>query len=359
MKNLNIMKEVIKKAIFLSLVMLFLVPASNVFAGNEDRAGQAGASELLILPYARSQGWAGANTSGIRGLEAMYLNVAGTAFTQKTQVGYSYTDWLKGSDVSINTFGFVQRVSETGVIGLSVMSMSFGEIDITTVNQPEGGIGKFSPNLMNIAFSYAKAFSSSIYGGIVFKVISESIADNSAQGLAIDAGIQYVTGERENIKFGIALRNVGPAMRFDGDGLSFRGNVLGSDNQLTVQHRSANFELPSLLNIGASYDFFLTEDHTLTASGTFISHSFQKDNFIIGLEYNFKNIFFLRGGYHYEKGILEAMPERTTAYTGPAAGVSIQVPMNKEEGSNFSIDYAYRATNPYQGIHTIGARISF
>lgn len=353
------MKEVIKKAIFSTLVMLILIPAGNVFAGNEDRAGQAGASELLILPYARSQGWAGANTAGIRGLEAMYLNVAGTAFTQKTQVAFSYTDWLKGSDVSISAFGFTQRVSETAVIGLSVMNMSFGDIDITTVNQPEGGIGKFSPNLLNIGVSYAKAFSNSIYGGIVFKIISESIADNSAQGLAIDAGIQYVTGERENIKFGIALRNVGPAMKFDGDGLTFRGNILGSDNQLTVQHRSAKFELPSQLNIGASYDFFINEDHTITASGTFISNSFQKDNVIVGVEYNFKNIFMLRGGYHYEEGIFESMPERTTAYTGPAAGVTIQVPLNKEEGSNVSLDYAFRATNPYQGIHTIGARINF
>lgn len=353
------MKEVIKNAIFAVLAFLLLYPVSVTFAGNEDRAGQAGASELLILPYARSQGWAGANTSNIRGLEAMYLNVAGTAFTPKTQVGFTYTDWLKGSDVQINTFGFTQRVSETGVIGLSVMNMTFGDIDITTVNQPEGGIGKFSPSLLNIGFSYAKAFSNSIYGGIVFKVISESIADNSAQGLAIDAGIQYVTGERENIKFGIALRNVGPAMKFDGDGLTFRGNILGSENQLTVQHRSAKFELPSLLNIGASYDFFIQEDHTITASGTFISNSFQKDNIIVGLEYNFRDIFFVRGGFHYEEGIFEAMPARTTAYTGPAAGVTIQVPMKKEDGSNISLDYAYRATSPYQGIHAIGARISF
>lgn len=358
MKNIETMKHTFKISIIALAILLAMIP-SETFAGNKDRAGQAGGSELLILPYARSQGWGGANTSGIRGLEAMYLNVAGTAFTRKTEVMFAYTDWLKGSDVAINAFGFTQRVSETGVIGLGVMSMNFGEIDITTVNQPEGGIGKYSPSLLNISFSYAKAFSNSIYGGIVFKVVSESIADNSAQGLAIDAGIQYVTGERENIKFGISLRNVGPSMRFDGDGLSFRGNVIGSDNQLTVQQRSANFELPSLLNIGASYDFYIGEDHIITASGTFTSNSFQKDNIVVGLEYNFKNIFMLRGGYHYEEGIFDEMPIRTTAYTGPAAGVTVQVPLNKEEGSNFSIDYAFRATSPYQGVHTLGARISF
>jgi hypothetical protein len=349
-----------KKNISIITVSFILLMSASTFAGNKDRAGQAGGSELLIMPYARSSGWANSNTSNIRGLEAMYLNVAGTAFTQKTEIVFAYTDWLKGSDVAINSFGFTQRVGETGVIGLGVMNMTFGEIDITTVNQPEGGIGKFRPSLLNIGLSYAKAFSNSIFGGIVLRVISESIADNSAQGIALDAGIQYVTGDNEQIKFGIALRNVGPSMRFDGDGLSFRGNVIGSDNQLTVQHRSAKFELPSLLNIGASYDFFLTDDkeHILTASGTFISNSFQKDNFCVGIQYDFKKILFLRAGFHYEDGIFSEMPERTTAYTGPTAGFSLQVPTSKESGSFISLDYSYRATNPYQGIHTIGARIN-
>ena len=356
MKNIVYMKQLIKK-ITLALLLLALTLPISVFAGNKDRAGQAGASELLIFPYPRTQGLAGANTSTVRGLEAMYMNVAGTAFTPKTEISFANTDWLRGSGVRVNALGFTQRVGETGVVGLGIMSMSFGEIDITTYNQPEGGIGKFSPNLLNIGFSYAKAFSNSIFGGIVFKVINESISDNSASGIAIDAGIQYVTDD-EKIKFGIALRNIGPSMRFDGDGLTFRGNITGSDNQLTVQHRSANFEIPTLLNIGISYDFVLNEDHKIVTSGTFISNSFQKDNFIAGLEYNFKNILFIRCGYHYEEGILEAMPIRTIAYTGPAAGASVQVPLNKEEGSFFSIDYAFRATNPYQGRHTIGARIS-
>ena len=67
---------------------------------------------------------------------------------------------------------------------------------------------------MNISISYAKAFSNSIYGGVSFKIISESISDISAEGVAIDAGIQYVTGKTDNIHFGIALKNVGPTMRF-------------------------------------------------------------------------------------------------------------------------------------------------
>ncbi|HNW98313.1 MAG TPA: PorV/PorQ family protein [Bacteroidales bacterium] len=339
------------------ILIITLFPVVKIQAGNEDRSGQAGASELLINPWARSSGWGGANSATVHGLEAIYMNVAGTAFTKKTELIFSRTNWLQGSGVKINNFGLSQRLSETGVLSFSIMSMSFGELLITTVDLPEGGIGTFSPNLMNISISYAKTFSNSIYGGIAFKIISESISDVSAQGIAIDAGIQYVTGETENIKFGIAMKNVGPRMMFKGDGLSFRGYIPGNVNQFTVEQRSAQYELPSLINIGAAYDFNFNESNKLTAAANFTSNSFTKDQYIFGLEYNFKNYLMIRGGYAYEKGITEAA-ERTTAYTGPCGGFTVDIPLNKEKGSTFGIDYSYRDTNPFEGTHSIGVRIS-
>jgi len=351
------MKNTVKYLFAITLLVVLTIPVNSAFAGNEDRAGEAGASELLIMPYARSSGWGMSNTSCIRGLESMYLNVAGTAFTKSTEVMFAHSEWLKGSGISINSFGLTQKVGETGVIGLGVMTMNFGDIDITTVDLPEGGIGTFSPSFMNIGLSYAKSFSNSIYGGIALKVISESISDNRAQGVAIDAGIQYLTGEQDNIHFGISLRNIGPTMKFTGDGLSFRGNMNNSDVLMTVEQRSVSFQLPALLNIGAAYDFIITPAHTITVAGSFTSNSFGKDVFAGGLEYNFNNYLMLRGGLNYEKGMFSST-ERTSAYTGPTAGVSIQVPMNKDKGSSFSLDYSYRTSNPFQGTHCIGARIN-
>ena len=63
---------------------------------------------------------------------------------------------------TISSFGFSQKVGESGVLGFSVMSMDFGDIEITTVELPEGGLGTYSPKFMNIGISYAKIFSNSI-----------------------------------------------------------------------------------------------------------------------------------------------------------------------------------------------------
>lgn len=347
------------------------------YGGNEQRAGQAGASELLINPWSRSSGWGNANSGSIRGLESLQLNVAGTAFTKRTELIFSHTKWLVGTGININSFGLSQKIGESGVLSLAIMSMDFGDIEITTVELPEGGIGYFHPNFTNISLAYAKEFSNSIYGGLVFKVINEKISDLNATGVCFDAGIQYLTGlgknklgkkNKDNLHFGISMKNIGPTMRFKGDGLSFRGSVPPNDIVMTVEHRSADFELPSLIMIGATYDFFLAQkvdtvadkiksDHRISFATNFTHNSFTKDQFHFGLEYSFKELVMLRGGYVYEKGI-DSYETRTTAFTGPTAGVSVQLPMNKEKGSTFSVDYSFRATNPFDGVHSVGAKIT-
>lgn len=238
--------------------------------------------------------------------------------------------------------------------------MNFGEIKITDINSPDHSDvsnGTFEPSLININIGYAKAFSNSIYGGFNLKIISESISDISAQGVAIDAGIQYVTGELENIKFGIALKNVGPTMKFSGDGLSFRGYYSQFSNTApTFEQRKADFELPASLIIGGAYDILFAESRW-TFAGAFQSNSFNKDQISIGTEFSLKSFLMLRLGYTYEDGITDKST-RTSVFTGPSAGFTVQAPINKQKGSTFSIDYSYRDTDPFDGTHTFGVRIN-
>src|SRR3954470_15639470 len=80
-----------------------IIACFAVNAGNPERSGQAGASQLLINPYARNSGMVGSNSAKVRGLEAQFLNVAGTAFTRKTEVLFNRTQWLSGTGIHINT----------------------------------------------------------------------------------------------------------------------------------------------------------------------------------------------------------------------------------------------------------------
>ncbi|MFM8432398.1 MAG: PorV/PorQ family protein [Bacteroidota bacterium] len=350
MKNLHIIKA------FLIAGLLYSGTAS---AGNPDRVGQAGATELLINPWARSTGWGNANSGAVRGLEATFLNVAGIAHTAKTDVGFAHTSFLRGSQVGINAFGLTQRVGESSVMGLTIMSMDYGDIDITTTSIPEGGIGTFKPQMINIGLSYAKAFSNSIFGGFTVKIINENISNVGAQGLAVDAGIQYVTGtneSRDNIRFGIALKNVGTPMKYGGDGLSTRLTAPSGNYTMTIEQRTEGFEIPSLLSIGAAYDFKPAENHRITTAASYCSNSFSNDQTTVGVEYAFREFFMLRGGFTYEKNIFDDAL-RATVFTGPSAGMTLEAPLGKS-GKKFSIDYSIRFTNPFDNTHTFGAKLT-
>ncbi len=345
----------IRKSIWMNLLLVLLLTGGKAYAGNEDRAGSAGGSQLLINPWATSSGLMGANGAYIEGLGATQLNVAGLAFVDKTEIMFTRTSWLTGSQININSAGVAQSVGDHSALALTVMTMNFGDIPITTTDNPEGGIGTFSPSNANIGLSYSKGFSSSIYGGVSIKVLSEAIADAKAQGVALDAGLRYITGEEDQMKFGISLKNIGPPMSFSGDGLSFSSTGPADKNNMTVEHRSDQFELPSTLFIAGSYRFDLTEEHKVTPSATFQSNSFTKDQFRFGLQYKFKEYLTLRGGYLWEEGINDPAL-RSTVFTGPSGGLSVDVPVG-QGSTKVGLDYSYRATNPFSGVHSIGARI--
>ena len=346
-----------KNILITAFLSLAIIPM--LYAGNEDRVGSAGAAHLLVNPWARSSAIGDAGYAQINGLEATYTNIAGLAYTDKTQIKFNYSNWMGSAGVSFNSAGIAQRISEEGVIAISVQSMNFGDIPITTVENPEGNIGFFSPrtNIFNVG--YARKFSSSISGGINFKVISENISNLKANGIAIDAGIRYVTGEEDQLKFGITLKNVGPVMRYSGDGLAQQVEYTSTGFIASLEERSATFEMPSLLCIGGSYDFIFNENNKLNLALGFTANSFSNDQYRIGMDYgmtNEKMAFNLRAGYVYEKNLLN-VENRSNALIGPSAGFSIDALVGKNKTA-LGLEYCARFAGVFGTIHTIGATIS-
>lgn len=348
-----------KRFLQLTYILSLLVFCTTIVrAGNPDRQGEAGAYELLMNPWARSAGLHTLSTSFITGVEALQLNVAGLSRINKTEILAGHSIYLQGTDIRTNAFGLAQRIGKNGTFGISLMALDFGDIRVTTTDQPEGTGATFSPSFFNLGLSYAHMFENKVSVGITVRAVSEAIADVSAFGFAIDAGVQYVTGEQDNFKFGISLRNIGSRMTFGGEGLSTQGpspNNGGYD--LTYEQRAASFELPSTLNIGLSYDFLMGENHRLTAVGNFTANSFSRDEIGAGLEYSLNDNFMLRGAYRYELGIENEI--EASIYSGLSAGASLEVPLSRDKkNTRFGIDYAYRQTRLWNGTHNFSVRIA-
>ena len=135
----------------------------------------------------------------------------------------------------------------------------------------------------------------------------------------------------------------------------------GIDQGYTLQQRSQAYEIPTMLTIGAAYDFLLGNDYTITLAGTFISNSFSKDQFALGIQGNLKNYVMLRAGYTYEEGIWDNIESagKTNLNSGLSLGATVQVPLNKEKGTGIAVDYSYRESVSFNGTHSIGIALKF
>jgi hypothetical protein len=341
-----------KKRISISMLAASLLLGGSLYAGNPQRVGQAGASELLINPWARNTGWGGVNLAGVKGVEASFVNIAGIAGVERTDVAFSNTQWLVNSGISINSFGFAQKVGSNGVMGANIVALDYGEWEITDEFNPEGGIGTISPSTITIGVSYAQKFTESIQGGVNIKIYNSSFTNLSATAVCFDAGVQYHTGAEKQLKFGVTLKNIGPSASFSGDGQVV--NLPSPTGLYTqaYQERSSDFEVPALLALGGSYDFNFTNQR-FTVAGMFQSNSFEKDQYTLGGEYSMKEIVAVRAGYtFFDNSDNEKI---TTVFTGVSAGLGVNVPLGENK---LMVDYSYRATKQFQGVHSIGLTFS-
>ena len=66
------------------LLLIFCINLGVCVMGQS--GGQSGATQLLINPWAKSSGVGGANVSFGKGIESVYMNPAGIAGTEKTDL---------------------------------------------------------------------------------------------------------------------------------------------------------------------------------------------------------------------------------------------------------------------------------
>jgi hypothetical protein len=355
------------KKIYISIICSILA-ITQVMAGNPDRIGQAGALQLNINGWGRTagSGWSGVSTA--TGLEAMFFNLGGLAYSEKTELNLTSSQWLRGTDITINNFGFSQKLNNDGVFAISISSFNLGDIQITTVDQPDGTLGTYNPRQSNLTFGYSKRFTESISGGVAVKAFSEALPNLRSQGVAMDAGILYVTSsnaddkfKENNVRFGVSIRNIGPDAVYRGDGLSIKlVNPNNNDLETTVYQRSAKFNMPTSVNISAAYDIRLDKNdityfHKLTPSLTFTNNAFARNQFTGAVNWAYKDILEIRGGFVYEEGIFDYI-QRTNAHTGLVAGLSFTPP--SKGASQFAFDFGYRHSNPFGGTYSAGVRFA-
>jgi hypothetical protein len=289
------MKTIRRIALAIVIVMTAVTPA---LAGSPERLGTSGADELRLPVGVRSVGLGGADAAAVIGVEALYYNPAGIALGKaNTEVMFSYSRLI--ADMDLNYVAVTQKMGGFGTLGLSVKALSIGDIERTTETAPDGTGEIFSPTFATIGLSYGREVTDRVSFGGTLTYVNESILQESAHGIAFDLGFQYDTDFR-GMRFGLAMKNVGPSLDFTGSDFERLQQVSGDDPNAAkraLSSGSAAFELPSWFQFGVSYPALTSPQGVLTLHGLYASNSFMVDEGRVGAEYTYRHDYAIRGGY--------------------------------------------------------------
>lgn len=339
-------------------IIALLLCGSIGFAGDRSKYGTSAAPELLIPVGSKGTSLSGSMISSITGVDAMYWNPAGLSMmTNQTEVLASHMKYI--ADIDVNYVAGAVNLGGMGVIGASLKTLSFGDELVTTLESPDGTGETWSPTYLTTSVSYARKMSDKILFGTTVKIIYEQISTVSATGFAFDFGLQYLAG-KSGLKFGVALKNFGPSMRFDGIALEQNYIPAGNVGTATEPRRITlqDFSLPTTLEIGLSYDLPIGKKNNVQLSTTFQNNNFSSDEYRVGLEYNYNNYVFLRGAYAFtpdykaEDGLIK----KDQNLFGPSFGVGLQYPFGN---MRLGLDYAYRVTQRFNANQWFSLTVGF
>ena len=297
----------------LPAALLAQAPAAD--AGGLDRLGTAGAQELRIPVGAASIATGGSTVALGNGLGNMFYNPASLAAVDENQALVSYSSYL--ADAKVNYGAVSTKVGSQGNIAFSVKVLNVGDIIVTTETAPEGTGEILSPNFAVLGVTYGRRMTDRVLLGISGAYVSEKVAEVSANGFAVDLGVQYDTGWR-GLRFGFAMKNIGPDMQFSGANLEQRIQVPGDDPSAqphVVRLQSASFEIPSYLQIGVSYDLPMGEERHASVYGAFQGNNFSTDEYRVGAEIPIGPWLALRGGYVGQLAINEEDRQQDYLYS--------------------------------------------
>jgi len=351
------------KILTLMVSVLVLFSALS-FAGTSKRRGTAGAMELLIPVGSRGTALGGNFTAGISGIEAMYWNPAGMAVTEQTaELIASHMNYI--ADINLNYAAVQGKFEGIGVLGLSLKSMDFGDIDVTTSDAPDGTGETFSPSYLTIGVSFSRAMTDRIYFGVTSKIISEKIMHMQATGVAFDFGVQYKS--EIGLQLGVALRNLGTSMKFEGTDVERQVYLPGAVDAPIARPEALaiptqSFEIPTTMDIGLSYVISPLEGHDVTIMGNFRNNHFGMDGYGAGLEYTYSMEglkIALRGAASVANDVDEEKIRfmDDNAIFGPSFGGGLYFVL--AENLNLNVDYAYQMTERFDNSQWLTFILTF
>jgi len=218
-----------------------------------DKTGTTAAKFLSTNIGSRAVGMGSAFTALANDGSAMYWNPAGIGFNHLRNVYVNHSDWI--ADITFDYFSLSLPLNKNRFLGINVTSVTMGEMEVTRYGNEDTG-ETFSASDNAFGLTYALNLTDRFSIGFNGKYIQQTIANNHANGLALDLGTLFDTPY--GFRLGTSISNFGPKMKMTGDDLlvavDVDESIHGNNESVTGFLATDEFDLPLVLRVGISDD---------------------------------------------------------------------------------------------------------
>ncbi len=286
----------------LYVVLLFgLLAAFNLEsrAQGVTKVGTTAAGFLAIDIGPRGTAMGSAFVSVADDPTAMYWNPAGIAKIEGFEASFSNTKWI--ADLSFNYAAAVLDLGTFGNLGLNATFLTSGQMEQTTIENPDGTGVFFDAASYAFGISYARNLTDQFSIGLNGKYINERLYNETAAGFGLDVGAMFDT-HFNGLKLGMSISNYGTKMQLSGRDLTVQvdtdPSIAGNNPNINSQLQTDAFDLPLLFRVGVSMDVLKgAYNSNLIFSADALHPSDDVESVNVGGEYAFHNLVFLRAGY--------------------------------------------------------------
>lgn len=295
--------------------------------------GRTAAPFLTISIGARAQGMGGAFVGLADDAAAIYWNPAGISRQDRTQILLVREDMFAG--MTFDYAGFLYPFSRHQSIGLAMALLDVGEMEVTTVLEPEGTGELFLSHQLALNFTYGVNFTDRFSFGASLKYIEEKIWHEKATAVGYDIGTLFRTPFND-LTIGVTVCNIGQDMRMEGQdlyvGVDLDPDQTGNNSALPTQLRTELWPLPLIFRVGVSQGIRFNRHNRLTYAIDAEHPIDNEESMNLGCEYAFRERFFIRSGFQHL-----FLPYREGGLT---AGAGVRMPVNRN--LDFGVDYAWQ-----------------
>lgn len=288
-------------------LLLALRAAAPALAG-----GGAELFDLLDLDAnARAVGLGGAYTAIATDSNALLYNPAGLGRIKTNEATFMHNQHVEG--VGQQFVGVALRHG----FGLQLHHASLGSVPRTTISSPDGNGSTLSASDTVLGVGYGRALNDRAHLGAGLKYHHASFGDASAGGYGVDLGGLYTVPQIRGLVLGGSLLNIGPDVKF----------------------QQAKEKLPTLLRLGAGYEFKHARSRNTLA---FDLSKSRRDAMRVGL-----------GG---EMVVDDAFAVRVGVTTRQNAGAGVSVGLGYK-GRNWGGDYAFSPLGELGRAHRLSVSV--